>query len=179
MSEQSADCDAGCVAQGYAEEWCAAHGRECDRPGCTLFGQHPHPDEEDVVADPIIRTMEAVRALPSGQWVQDADGKVACLMDTHVGFPQRMWGFKTDGGTKGRMVYHCALDRIALPLHLADVTGGECSHPFHNECGQCEACGLPGVAEGAPRYFDPEGEAAFRAAAAHNARVTPPEASQP
>lgn len=118
-----------------------------------------------------ITNAEEAKALPTGQWAVDADGKVICLMDTHMGFPQRMWGSKRDGGTKGRMVGYYSLDRAAYPIRLADVDTDACPHKTTNECGQCDICGLAEVGAFEPCYFEPEDEAVFRAAAAHNARI--------
>ena len=117
-------------------------------------------------------TAEEVEALPTGQWVVAADGRVACLFDTHMGFPQRMWGLKKDGGTKGYVTSYTHINGLPLPLHLADATPkSPCPHTRANECGQCIVCGVLGVGESSPAYFDADGMADFQAAAAHNARI--------
>lgn len=103
-----------------------------------------------------ITTSEQIDALPAGQWVIDADGHNACLFDTHMGFPQRMWGFKTNYGTSGKIHSYSHLENLTLPAHLADIDGDfKCPHTDSNECGQCIICGAPGVAEARPAYFVP------------------------
>jgi len=122
-----------------------------------------------------INNVEEASLLPAGQWARDASGMAICLMETHMGFPQRMWGSKIDGGTKGHIVRYCSLDRAAYPLHLGDADTDACSHAKSNECGQCTVCGLPGATDASPLHFDKQGEDAFRMAAEHNAlRTRPP-----
>jgi hypothetical protein len=96
-----------------------------------------------------IATPAEAEVLPDGQWVLAADGKAWCLLDTHMGFPQRMAG-------QGRSLTN--LDNLAYPLHLADFQG-ECEHRWgHHELGQCIRCGVR-VADPTPMYFVvPEGE---------------------
>ena len=69
-------------------------------------------------ADNEVTTQDAVNALPAGTWVIAADGTQACLFDTHIGFPQRMWGLKPKGGP---VVSFLAITGLTLPLHLADI----------------------------------------------------------
>lgn len=112
-----------------------------------------------------IETVEQADALPAGQWVIAADGTEACLFDTHMGWPQRMWGCRANSGSQIRSFV--ALGGIAYPLGLADLveTGHVCEHRAANECGQCLRCGQPEVGEHREVRLDTEGLAAFRAAA--------------
>ncbi|GGM77335.1 hypothetical protein GCM10012275_55010 [Longimycelium tulufanense] len=81
-----------------------------------------------------IFTSAEVESLPVGQWVIDADGTPLCLVDTNVGWPQRMWMHQ--GGCT-----FSAIDRTAYPLRLADVEQ-ECPHSWGtNEYGHCRRCG--------------------------------------
>lgn len=108
-------------------------------------------------------TADDARLLPPGQWCLDATGTVYCLVDTHLGFPQRMAMSK---GGRG----FTALDNIEYPLHLADFDG-DCEHRWGaNEMGHCRRCGQ--VSHDAhPTHFDAEQMRVFRLAAEHNARV--------
>lgn len=107
-----------------------------------------------------IHTPEQAAELPDGTWTVDAEGKAWCMLDTHVGFPQRMAGYK-------RSLTN--LDNLAYPLQLADFDG-ECEHKWgHHELGQCVRCGIR-IAEPRPVTFDAPTMDAFRAAAAMNAR---------
>jgi hypothetical protein len=118
-----------------------------------------------------VTTKEQVDALPAGTWVIAADGTQACLFDTHIGFPQRMWGLKPKGGPVGSFV---AITGLTLPLHLADIDepeGYTCPHPRPNECGQCQRCGKPGVGKRREWFFDEQGMETFRMAAEANAKA--------
>lgn len=107
-----------------------------------------------------VETVEEAEALPSGQWVQDATGQAYCLIDTYLGFPQRMAAHK-------RTLTN--LSTLAYPLHLADFVG-DCEHKWGtHELGQCIRCGQV-VAEPRPVYFDADQMAVFRADAEANAR---------
>lgn len=117
-----------------------------------------------------IATVEQMDALPAGQWALTDDGKAYCLFDTHMGFPQRMWGYKADGGTKGHVYGYTALDGAPLPLHLADVHADSCLHRRTNECGQCLFCGKPEIVPGQPLYFH-DGDL-LREVAEHNSKVS-------
>jgi hypothetical protein len=101
--------------------------------------------------------------LDPGQWCADATGEFYCLVDTHLGFPQRMAMSK---GGRG----FTALDNLTYPLHLADFQG-VCNHEWGaNEMGHCRRCGQ--VAHPAhPTTFNDEQMRVFRQAAEHNARA--------
>lgn len=86
----------------------------------------------------LIETAEEADALPVGQWIVDAEGISRCLVDTNVGWPQRMW---MSGGGRG---YTC-IQGAAYPLRLADLVEGpdDCPHRWGtNECGHCRRCGV-------------------------------------
>jgi hypothetical protein len=106
-----------------------------------------------------IETVEAAKSLPDGQWIQDADGDYACLIDTHMGFPQRMAMSK--GGR-----YLAALHRLTFPLSLADFVG-DCEHKWGliGE-GHCRRCGH--LIAWSPVVFDEEVMDTFHAAAKAN-----------
>jgi len=117
-----------------------------------------------------ITTVEQMADLTAGQWALTDDGKAYCLFDTHMGFPQRMWGSKAEGGTKGYVRSYTSLETVPLPLHLAEIDSDyECAHAQANECGQCTICGVPGVSEARPLVLVNVGE--FQAIAAHNSRI--------
>lgn len=81
-----------------------------------------------------ITTTEALSKLPIGQWVEDAEGDLWCLVNTHVMIPQVMW-------MRARGKSFQAVGNIALPVHLGDFVG-DCEHRWgHNECGHCRRCG--------------------------------------
>jgi hypothetical protein len=81
-----------------------------------------------------IFTAAEAETLPSGQWVFDADGTARCLVDTNIGWPQRMW--MNNGGNS-----YTAIEGIAYPLRLADLEE-ECPHSWGTqECGHCRCCG--------------------------------------
>jgi hypothetical protein len=97
-------------------------------------------------AENTITNAEQAEKLPVGQWVTDANGIGLCLVDTNVGWPQRMWmSIGGDGYT--------AIDYADYPLRLADIDEepGVCPHPSTNECGHCKRCGV--VVE-APKDLD-------------------------
>lgn len=72
--------------------------------------------------------------LEPGQWVIDADGAQLCLVDTNVGWPQRMW--MLPGGRA-----YIATDCATYPLNLMDLDE-ECPHWWGTqECGHCRRCG--------------------------------------
>jgi hypothetical protein len=93
----------------------------------------------------LIETPEDAAALPVEQWVVAADDRKYCLVDTYVGWPQRMW--MSPGGMS-----HTGLEHIAYPLRLADLAEPEdaCPHSWGTqECGHCKRCGRV-VAEARP-----------------------------
>ena len=105
-----------------------------------------------------VETVETAEALPSGQWVQDATGSVYCLIDTHMGFPQRMAAHKRSLTNLSNLTY---------PLYLCDFVG-DCEHKWGTyELGQCVRC-CQVVAEPRPLVFG-DGGAVFRATAEMNA----------
>lgn len=90
-----------------------------------------------------IKTADEARELPDGTWVTDVDEHPWCILDTHMGFPQRMAGYK-------RLLTN--LDNLAYPLSLAAFQG-DCDHRWGtHEMGQCIRCGVR-VSEPRPRYF--------------------------
>ena len=118
-----------------------------------------------------ISTVDQMADLPVGQWVLTDDSKAYCLFDTHMGFPQRMWGSKAEGGTKGAIRSYTSLETAPLPLHLAEIDSEfQCTHAQANECGQCTICGIPGASEARPVELVNLGE--FHAIAAHNSRIS-------
>ena len=119
-----------------------------------------------------ITTTEQMNDLPAGQWVLTEGGQAFCVFDTHMGFPQRMWGYKASNGTRGLVYGFMALDQAPLPLGLADVTATDCQHRRTNECGQCLFCGKPGITAGQPLHFSDEDGALVRAVAEHNDALT-------
>lgn len=84
----------------------------------------------------IVNNAAEVDSLPVGQWAVTADGLNVCLVDTHLGWPQRMW--MHPGGRA-----HSAIDRVTYPLRLADIIEAEpCPHSWGTqECGHCRRCG--------------------------------------
>jgi hypothetical protein len=108
-----------------------------------------------------VATADEAKALPSGQWVQDTNGKAWCLIDTHMGFPQRM-------GMHGNSLV--SLESLAYPLHLGDFVG-ECEHRWGtHELGNCVRCGVV-VAEARPVFFDEGTQKMMHAVAESNARA--------
>lgn len=120
-----------------------------------------------------ITTVDQMKDLPVGQWALTDDGKAFCLYDTHMGFPQRMWGNKPYDGTRGAVCGFTSLESVPLPLHLADIDAAKCLHRRTNECGQCLFCGVPGVVEGQPLHFSEGDGSLIRAVAEHNSRIQP------
>lgn len=91
-----------------------------------------------------IASAKAAYELPDGQWVIDATGKGHCLIDTHLGWPQRMAAHKRS---------LVALDGLEYPLQLADFVG-DCDHGWGTrELGHCYNCGKV-VGEPRPLYVD-------------------------
>lgn len=114
--------------------------------------------DENQIAD-----ADGARAAQDGQWVEDSEGKPWCLIDTHLGFPQRMAMYKTS---------LTAVENLAYPLHLADFVG-ECEHKWGTaELGHCYRCGVV-VGEPRPVFFDEGQMALFEAAGRANARAEP------
>lgn len=97
---------------------------------------------------------EAETLLP-GQWVIDADGTNLCLVDTHLGWPQRM--FMTCGGRSYTSTRH-----VSYPLRLADLADETpCPHQWGvQECGHCKRCGVV-VGEARPMVFVPAIEISY------------------
>lgn len=83
----------------------------------------------------VIENPDQVADLPVGQWVWDVNDTPMCLVDTNVGWPQRM--FMSNGGSAYTGIKH-----VEYPLRLADVADG-CPHSWGtNECGHCKRCGV-------------------------------------
>lgn len=116
-----------------------------------------------------IATVEDTDRLEPGAWVIDADGDALCLVDTHLGFPQRMWMPKAKAGRVGLMVN---LESATYPLHEAESDPDYvCPHSRgSNEMGHCYLCGQV-VGELRPVTFSDDQMTVFRAAARHNARI--------
>lgn len=86
----------------------------------------------------VIATAAEAELLLIGQWVVDAGGTSRCLVNTHVGWPQRMW---MSGGGRA---YTC-IEGAAYPLRLVDLEEGPdaCPHRWGTtECGHCYRCGV-------------------------------------
>lgn len=99
-----------------------------------MTGPQPALPGMEQPTDTMIVTAEQAEALPVGQWVIDADGTARCLVDTNVGWPQRMW--MNEGGT-----VNIAIDGVPYPLQFADVDD-VCPHSWGTqECGHCRRCG--------------------------------------
>jgi hypothetical protein len=93
-----------------------------------------------------VQTAEAAKDLPDATWVFDSTDNPYCLIDTHMGFPQRMAMRKG-----GRSL--TALENLTYPLHLAEFTG-DCEHKWgHHELGHCHRCGQVS-AEPRPLFID-------------------------
>src|SRR5262245_26404569 len=93
----------------------------------------------------LIETPKQAAELPLCQWVVAANDRKYCLVDTYVGWPQRMW--MSPGG-----MAHTAIANIPYPLRLADLVEDEgvCPHSWGTqECGHCRRCGRV-VAEARP-----------------------------
>lgn len=94
----------------------------------------------------LITSPDEVETLPVGQWVVAANDHKYCLVDTHVGWPQRMW--MSPGGMS-----HTGIEHLPYPLRLADLDEPEdaCPHEWGTqECGHCRRCGRV-VAEARPQ----------------------------
>lgn len=79
-----------------------------------------------------ITTPAEAEQLPPGQWIYDNQGEPYCLVDTNVGWPQRM---------AMHAATYIALDHLAYPLTLAELDE-DCKHtPGPQECGHCRRCG--------------------------------------
>jgi|GEM_PF-4667929 len=84
-----------------------------------------------------IETVEQAEKLDAGQWVEDADGEMWCMFQTHIMVHQWMW----KAGNSGTYV---ALDQIKYPVKVMDLDerdGYVCPHKRVQECGQCKRCG--------------------------------------
>ena len=106
-----------------------------------------HPDQNSPTDAPHqateILTAEEASRLPAGQWVIDADGNAACLINTHFGRFQPMW-------LRANAVC-IPLTHLPYPVELAELTE-PCPHTVGtNECGHCYRCGA--VVE-APRLIE-------------------------
>lgn len=85
----------------------------------------------------LVNTPEEAAELPVGQWVVAANDRKYCLVDTCVGWPQRMW--MSPGGT-----CHTGIEHIPYPLRLAYLDEPEdvCTHEWGTqEMGHCKRCG--------------------------------------
>nr|WP_278101128.1 hypothetical protein [Microbacterium proteolyticum] len=133
----------------------------------------------------VIKTVEGLDALTPGEWVIDADGDALCLVDTYLGWPQRMWMPKAKKGRVGLVV---SLGHATFPVALAKIDPEYvCKHGRGtNECGHCYVCGAV-VGERSERHFDAETMAVVREAGrmnaaydeAHRASVQGPEVQAP
>jgi len=85
-----------------------------------------------------ITTIEQLHALEPGQWIQDAEGESFCLVDTHIGWAQRMW--MRVGGVSFSHIEHPALPAELMVLN--EQPGFACPHQRLNECGHCTRCGI-------------------------------------
>lgn len=123
----------------------------------------PKPNQSSEL---LIETVEGTDRLAPGTWVIDANGKELCLVNTHMGFAQRMWLVR---GRIGLMVH---LRRAAYPVHVAKlVDPSACKHRHGtNELGHCYVCGQVCEAPRGGITFDAEQMEVFRAAAQANAR---------
>jgi hypothetical protein len=103
----------------------AFHARLRDRESVRLWGT------KDVCR---IETPAEAWRLPLGTWVYDRRGVKWCLVDTHVGWPQRM--FMSTGSRS------CvSVEWMSYPLAEA-VLYGDCTHSWGTqECGHCRSCG--------------------------------------
>lgn len=114
----------------------------------------------------VIEDVTGLDRLTPGEWVIDADGDALCLVDTHLGWPQRMWMPKAKKGCVGLVV---SLESARFPVALAEIDPEYvCKHGRGtNECGHCYLCGAV-VGEVSPRYFDAETLAVVREAGRMN-----------
>jgi len=103
------------------------------------------------MTDPyLIETPEQAADLPLCQWVVAADDHKYCLVDTCVGWHQRMW--MSPGG-----MGHTGIEHIPYPLRLADLDepADACPHSWGTqEMGHCRRCGRV-VAEATPMPAEP------------------------
>jgi hypothetical protein len=115
----------------------------------------------------VIKSMEGLDALAPGEWVIDADGDALCLIDTHLGWPQRMWMPKA---VKGRVGLVVSLEHARFPVALAEIDPEYvCKHGRGtNECGHCYLCGVV-VSEPRHLVFDDETLEVVREAGRANA----------
>lgn len=105
----------------------------------------------------LIASLSEVDALAPGQWVWAADDTVWCLVNTCVGWPQRMWMAHERRGL------YVALDGIPYPLLLTEPEGPPCEHSWGaQECGHCKRCGAV-VVDASPESASPEALAELRA----------------
>ena len=114
-----------------------------------------------------IATPAEAAVLALGQWVWDADGTPRCLVDTHIGWAQRMW--MSQGGAA-----YTAVDGVPYPLTLAepDEPADFCAHARTQECGHCRRCGRV-VAEPRPLLAEPGALDELRAVLAATSRRDP------
>lgn len=85
----------------------------------------------------LINSPDEVGGLSVGQWVIAANGRRYCLVDTYVGWPQRMW--MSPGGVSNTGIPH-----VVYPLRLADLDEPDaaCPHAWGTqEMGHCKRCG--------------------------------------
>jgi len=117
--------------------------------------------------DNVIEDVAGLDRIAPGEWVIDADGDALCLVDTYLGWPQRMWMPKAKKGRVGLVV---SLEQARFPVALAEIDPKYvCKHGRGtNECGHCYLCGAV-VGEASPRYFDAETMAVVREAGRMNA----------
>lgn len=125
----------------------------------------------------VIEDVAGLDRLTPGEWVIDADGDALCLVDTHLGWPQRMWMPKAKKNTLGLVV---SLEHARFPVALAEVDPEYvCKHNRGtNECGHCYLCGVV-VSDARPMYFDAATLDVVREAGRANAEVDARRASDP
>lgn len=116
-----------------------------------------------------ISSAEGTDRLTPGTWVIDADGHALCLVDTHMGFPQRMWMVKA---RKGMIGLHVDLSSAIYPVQEAAIAPDYvCKHHRGtNEMGHCYLCGQV-IGELRPVTFDDRQMEVLRIAAEHNSRL--------
>lgn len=125
----------------------------------------------------VIKDLAGLDRLAPGEWVIDADGDALCLVDTHLGWPQRMWMPKAKKGRVGLVV---SLEHARFPVELAEINPEYvCKHNRGaNECGHCYLCGVV-VSDSSPRYFDAVTMEVVREAGRMNADADARRASKP
>jgi hypothetical protein len=85
----------------------------------------------------ILTTAQEAKEQPDGQWVLADDGTAWCLVDTHMGWPQRMAMARG-----GRSLTALDSGELVYPLHLADWDGEPCPHTWGLVAeGHCRRCG--------------------------------------